>query len=231
MGLFDIFKPIPDKEIEGLHLPPKPPQMEGDEEIVSVWEGSGNNKFHQRRFFEGYVQYVTVGPDGKRHRYNVYTGYWYTQQLTKQERTRHKLLNILFFLVGAAALVFACTRTIPVNTRWFAAIPSFAGLYAFCWIAVAVFNEFIVPQKRTIGDYRATSLGLKRGGMMALISSGVTFLITLGYLMAGDGDLRLNLLAAVCELLAAGMGLLVWYLERKVVYEKKLSELAGKYQM
>ena len=231
MGLFDIFKPIPDKEIKGLHLPPKPPQMEGDEEVISVWEGSGNTKFHQRRFFEGYTQYVTLDANGKRHRHNVYVGYWYTQQLTKQERTRHKLLNILFFLVGAAALAFACTRTIPVNTRWFSAIPSFAGLYAFAWIAVAIFNEFTVPQKRTVGDYRASSLGLKRGGMMALICCGVTFLVTLGYLLAGDGDFRLNLLAAVCELLAAAMGFLVWRLEGKVVYEKKLSELAGKYQM
>ena len=231
MGLFDIFKPIPYKEIEGLHLPPKPPQMEGDEEIVSVWEGTGNTIFHQRRFFEGYVQYVTVSPDGKRHRHNVYTGYWYTQRLTKQERTRHKLWNILLFLVGAAALIFACTRVIPVNTRWFAAIPSFAGLYAFGWIAVAVFNEFIVPQKRTIGDYRATSLGLRRGGMMALVSSGVTFLVTLGYLLANDGDFRTNLIAAVCELLAAAAGYAVWRLEGKVVYDKKLSELAGKYQM
>ncbi len=231
MGLFDIFKPIPDKEIEGLHLPPKPPQMEGDEEVISVWEGSGNNKFHQRRFFEGYTQYVTLDTDGKRHRYNVYTGYWYTQQLTKQERTRHKLLNILFFLVGAAALVFGSTRTLPANASWMSAIPAFAGMYAFCWIAIAIINEFAVPQKRTIGDYRASSLGLKRGGMMALISSGVTLLVTLGYLIAGAGDARLTLIAAACELVAAAAGFLVWRLERKVVYDKTLSELAGKYQM
>ena len=231
MGLFDIFKPIPDKEIKGLHLPPKPPQMEGDEEVVSVWEGSGNTKFHQRRFFEGYTQYVTETPDGKRHRHNVYVGYWYTQQLTKKEHTRHQLLNILYFLVGAAVLLFACTGVIPANTRWFSAFPSFAGLYGFGWIAVAIVNEFIVPQKRTIGDYRASSLGLIRGGMMTLISCGVSCLVTLIYVFVDPGNMSLTLLAAACELLAAAMGFLVWRMERKVVYDKKLSELAGKYQM
>ena len=231
MGLFDMFKPIPDKEIEGLHLPEKPKQIVDGEEVVSVWEGSGNQKFHQRRYFDGYTQYETLGADGKTHRHNVYVGYWYIQQLTKEQRRNRRIIYILLFVIGMGAMCLGCTRTIPANTRWFAAIPEFAALFGFLWIAVAIFNEFCVPQKRTIGDYRASSLGLKRGGMVALISSALSFLITLIYAIIGKGNVGLTLLAAAMELAAAAAAFLVWWLERKVVYKQERSKDAGKFSM
>jgi len=231
MSFFDRLKPIPDKEIEGLHLPPKEPLMDGDEEVVSVWEGSGNMRFHQRRYFEGYTQYETLGPNGELHRHNIYVGYWYIQQLTKAERTRHKLANIAMLLVGAAAMVYASTRAIPANNRWFAGIPAFASFYAFIWAAVSVVNEFTVPQKRTIGDYRVSSLGVKRSGLMALASGGVLFLITVVYLLLGAENPSTHLIAAGCELVSTACGFGLWWYERKVVYKKQLSELAGKFTM
>ena len=231
MGLFDMFKPIPDKEIEGLHLPEKPKQIVDGEEVVSVWEGSGNQKFHQRRYFDGYTQYETLGADGKRHRHNVYVGYWYIQQLTKEQRRNRRLIYILLFVIGLGTMFFGCTRTIPANTRWFAALPEFAALFGFLWVAIGIFNEFFVPQKRTIGDYRASSLGLKRGGMVALISSVLAFLITLIYAIIGKGDAGLTLIAAAVELVAAAAAFLVWWLERKVEYKKELSKDAGKFSM
>ena len=230
MGLFDRFKPIPDKEIEGLHLPEKEPQIVDGEEVVSVWEGTGNTKFHQRRYFEGFTQYETLGQDGKLHRHNVYAGYWYIQQLTKRERILHRVFSILLCLVGAALMVFAATRTIVANAHAFAALAEFAALFGFCWTLIALFNEFTVPQKRTIGDYRSSSLGLKRSGIVAMIAGCVSCIITVIYAISSDNT-GLHLLAALCELLSAATGFGIWWLERKVVYKKELSEFAGRFSM
>ena len=39
---------------------------EAEENVVSVWHGSGNTAWFRRRWFEGYPQYETLEPDGRR---------------------------------------------------------------------------------------------------------------------------------------------------------------------
>ena len=101
----------------------------------------------------------------------------------------------------------------------------------FCWALYGVVNDFIVPQKRTIGDYRATSVSIMRGSMTAAVACGVLALVTLGYTIAGSANTGLHLLAAAAELVGGGLGLLSFFYEKKVKYTEKQSELAGKYTM
>ena len=201
-----------------------------EENVVSVWYGSGNQSFFRRRYFDGYTQYETLNEHGKLERHNVYTGVWYIQQLTKEQRRRNRLLYILLCLAGAAALVYGSTRPLAANLRWYGGTPAFAGFFGFGWIGVAIFNEFTVPQKRTIGDYRASSMGLKRAGLLACIGSGLIALISLIYACIGT-QTGAHLLAALAELVSAAAGLAVRLLESRVVYEEKISDLAGKYTM
>ena len=201
-----------------------------DENVVSVWHGSGNDKFFRRRYFDGFTQYETLDSNGKRELHNVYTGVWYIQQLSKEQRNRRRLLYVALWLVAMAGLAFGATRSVMANIRWYGGLAAFAGLYGLGWIAVGIFNEFIVPQRRTIGDYRASSLGMKRGGLLAIIGCGGVAVISLVYVFMGV-QVGAHLLAGAAELVAAALAAGIRFLESKVVYEQKISEYAGKYTM
>ena len=210
---------------------PQPKVGRDDEEVISVWHGSGNTSWFRRRWFEGYTQYETLEPDGKKKLHNVYTGYWYIQELDERGRWQHRIVYIFLSLLGIAALLFGSTRVVAANVHWPGGIPAFVGLFGLAWVLYGIVNDFIVPQKRTIGDYRATSLAIIRGGTVAAVASGVLALVTIGYTIFGSAKPWLHILAAVVELIAGGASFLLRFLEKHVKYTEKQSELAGKYTM
>jgi len=207
------------------------PETEPEENVVSVWYGSGNTKWFRRRHFEGYTQYETLEPNGKRVMHHVYTGYYYTQELDKKGRWTHRGAYTALALAAGAALLFGSTRTVAANIHWPGGVPAFAGLFGLAWVLYGVVNDLLVPQKRTIGDYRASSLSVIRGALVGAIASGVLVLVTVGYAIVLKTDVGLHLLAAGVELVAGALALVIWQLERKVIYTKSRSELAGKYTM
>ena len=209
----------------------KAAESEPEENVVSVWYGSGNTKWFRRRHFEGYTQYETLEPDGKRVMHHVYTGYYYTQELDREGRIKHRIVYSAFALIAAALVLFGSTRYIAANMRWFGGVPAFAALFGLAWVLYGVVNDLLVPQKRTIGDYRASSLSVIRGGLVAAIASGVLAVVTVVYVILGSEKVGLHLLAAAAELVAGGLAFLVRWLESKVKYTKTRSELAGKYTM
>lgn len=205
--------------------------QEPEENVVSVWYGSGNTKWFRRRRFEGYTQYETLEPDGRRVMHHVYTGYYYTQELDKRGRTVHRLAYTLLALAAGALLLFGSTRRVAANIHWPGGVPAFAGLFGFAWVLYGVVNDLLVPQKRTIGDYRASSLSVLRGALVGAVASGVLVLVTVGYAIVVKTDVGLHLLAAGAELAAAALALGIWRLEKTVKYTQSRSELAGKYTM
>ena len=224
-----------DKEKDNITEMPEteaqPTAQEPEENVVSVWYGSGNTKWFRKRWFDGYTQYETLEPNGKKVMHNVYTGYWYIQELDRKGRLQHRLAYIALALLGGAALLLGATRPIAANLHWPGGIPAFVGLMGFLWALYGVVNDFIVPQKRTIGDYRASSLSIIRGGMVAAVAGVVLALVSVGYAVFGSAKTGLHLLAAGSELVSGGLGLLIFLLEKKVKYTEKQSELAGKYTM
>jgi len=224
----DFFKKRKENQLKCVKLPEG--EMIDGERVISVWHGSGNEKFFRRRYFDGYTQYETLEDNGKKVMHNVYTGMWYTQELDKKGRITHRLAYLGLMLLGIALMLYASTRYIKANDPY-AGLPEFTCLYAFCWVGVALVNELIVPQKRTIGDYRATSLGFRRAGIMAAVSGAAAAVITLGFGIFGGEKVGLHLLAALAELAAGAAGYLIRYLESKVPYTQKISDLAGKYTM
>ena len=209
----------------------KAAESEPEENVVSVWYGSGNTKWFRRRHFEGYTQYETLEPDGRKVLHHVYTGYYYTQELDKKGQWQHRIVYIALCLIAAALVLFGSTRYIAANMRWFGGVPAFVSLFGLAWALYGVVNDMLVPQKRTIGDYRSSSLALQRGGLVGAIAAGVLALVTIGYAVAGSDKTGLHILAAAAELVAGGLAFLVRWLESKVKYTKTRSELAGKYTM
>lgn len=220
-----------DNEQDRLDQETPVPETEPEENVVSVWYGSGNTKWFRRRRFDGYTQYETLEPNGKKVMHHVYTGYYYTQELDKRGRRIHRAAYTALALAAGAALLFGSTRTVAANIHWPGGVPAFVGLFGLAWVLYGVVNDLLVPQKRTIGDYRASSLSVIRGALVAAAASGVLVLVTVGYAVATKTDVGLHLLAAGAELVSGVLALLAWRLEKKVKYTQTRSELAGKYTM
>jgi hypothetical protein len=220
-----------DNEQEKLEQENPAPETEPEENVVSVWYGSGNTKWFRRRHFEGYTQYETLEPDGRRVMHHVYTGYYYTQELDKRGRNIHRLAYTLLALAAGALLLLGSTRPVAANIHWPGGVPAFAGLFGLAWVLYGVINDLLVPQKRTIGDYRASSLSVLRGALVGAIASAVLVLVTVGYAIVLKTDVGLHMLAAGVELVAGALALVIWRLEKNVKYTQSRSELAGKYTM
>lgn len=220
-----------DRLPQGAEAETAPAAQEQEEVVVSVWHGSGNTSWFRRRWFDGYTQYETLESNGKTVTHNVYTGYWYIQELDKRGRRLHRLAYAVLGLLSGALLLFGSTRVIAANLHWPGGVPAFAGLGGLVWLLYGVVNDCIVPQKRTIGDYRATSLSVIRGGLVAACACGVLALVTLGFAVFGSPKPGLHVLAAAAELVAGGLAFLARCIETKVKYTEKQSELAGKYTM
>lgn len=206
-------------------------EQEEKENVVSVWHGSGNTAFFRRRYFDGFTQYETLDENGKLERHNVYTGTWYTQDLTREARIRTRCIYVLLWLAGAALLLLGCTRSVAVNMTLLSALPAFVGLFGFGWIAVGLFNEFTVPVRRTVGEYRASSKSIQRGALMAGAAAAVCGLVTLGWAIFVRAQIGTHLLIAGGELASAAAAFVLRALERRVRYLETRSADAGKYTM
>lgn len=221
----------PNKSVETAEAEPRSAENTPEENVVSVWYGSGNTKWFRKRWFDGYTQYETLEPNGKKVMHNVYTGYYYTQELDQRGRWTHRAAYILLALAAAALMLFGSTRAIAANMHWPGGVPAFAGLFGLVWVLYGVVNDFLVPQKRTIGDYRATSKSILRGGLVAAVAAAVLMVVTLVYTLLGSENTGLHLLSAGAELVTAVLAALIAWLEKKVKYTESRSELAGKYTM
>ena len=205
--------------------------QEEEENVISVWHGSGNTSFFRRRYFDGFTQYETLNANGKIQRHNVYTGTWYTQDLTREARIRYRCIYVLLWLAATALLTLCCTRSVDANMAWYSGVLAFVGLFGFGWVAVGMFNEFTVPVQRTIGQYRASSKSMQRGAIMAAAASGLCGLITLCFAFFGTERIGVHLLIALGEFAAAVLILLLRRMERGINYIQTRSKDAGKYTM
>lgn len=202
-----------------------------EENVINVWKGSGTASWFRRRHFDGYTQYETMEENGKRVLHNVYTGVYYTPDLEKDQIIKHRILYIFLILAGLVLILYSSTRVITANTRAYIGLPQGATFFGFCWAAYGVINDFIVPKRRTIGDYRSSSRSIERGGLVAAIASALTAVITLVYMIIGVKKIGLHVVAMVGEFASAACGFFLWKVESKVVYNENISKLAGKYTM
>ena len=189
----------------------------------SIRRGFGTTAIFRRRYFEDFSQYETLDSEGRKVVRFVYTGYWYTQELDQRGRVRHRIAYTLLALLGAAFVILAATRPIVVNVSLIGGLPEVVAVFCFALVLYGVINDCIVPQRRTIGDYKSSSRSIVRGGTLACIASGVACMATLVYAVIYKYGVAQHLLAAAAELIACGLGYLIRRIEENVKYTKDLA--------
>ncbi len=189
----------------------------------SARRGLGAGTIYRRRYFEGYTEKEVIGPDGVPVIRSVYAGYWYIQELDRRGRWLHRIAYFVSALLCAALIAFGAMRPIPVNSSLVCALPQVAAIFCMILVLYGVVNDCLAPQKRTIGDYRATSKIILTTSLIASIAGGVACLVTLIYAMVGGAAIGMHLLSAAFELIAAGFAFLIRWMEKNVKYTKELA--------
>ncbi len=187
-------------------------------------DGHGWHSSAYHRFFEDYQEREVTNERGKVHIERIYCGTWYTRDLSRGQNLRQHLLYVLLWLLGAGFTFFLASRSLPVNSAWYIAIGQFASLICMLWVFGGWFRMITSPRRMTIGDYRASSLVIRRGSIGTMATLTATAVGTLLHaLLAQDAPWQ-ELLVALGYVVPVLVFLLLNRLEANLPYLETPSE-------
>lgn len=172
------------------------------------------------RFFSGYSEFNAPRADGRSFSIQrVYTGNYYSQDLTARQRTWLRLRLACAYLVAVLLFGWSATRPLPVNTQWYMVITQAASLFFLSWVFISFIYYFSAPTRMTVAEYRFSSLGFTRASFGAVINLGLGALAAVLYaLLHGSEPAGPVLLCGLGFLLAALASLTAYRTERGVPY-------------
>ena len=128
--------------------------------------------YHQ--FFEGYSEVAVPSPNGTGTVIQrIYTGDYYRQDLTKDQRILLRVLYMVLFLCVAYLFVSSAMLPLPSNSTWYVTITQAVSIPFLFWILIVFYSYIPAKRDLTIHEYRSSSLALKKATLGAAISLGV----------------------------------------------------------
>jgi hypothetical protein len=190
-------------------------QKDGKPDKCGVWHSKA---YH--RFFEGYAEITFPQPDGKGYRIQrLYTGNYYRQDLTTDQRFLLRGLYMVLFL--GVAYLFVSNAILPLasNSTWYVVLSQVVSVPCLFWILIAFFSYLPAGGDLTIAEYRSSSLTLQKATLGAAISLGIAAFATLVFVLLHlSGEYLVVLLCAVKYLAGGLLALAMNRVERKVNY-------------
>ena len=177
-------------------------------------KGLLNRGWHSRayhRHFEGYVEREEVNAAGKTVIRRVYTGEFRRLELPKRKRVGLRLTYFILWALMAAAFGFSASRPIGANHSWYLAISQMLGVCSLGYVFIKLLTHSTAPRNLTVGDWKASSLGLIKGSLVNFWLMELTAVLTLLYLFLESGQYLTHLL---CVGLYALSGLLSMFINR-----------------
>lgn len=177
-----------------------------------------------RRHFAGYKEIVELDEQGRERTIRVYAGKLYTPELTRGQRIALKLAYPAIWLLAAADLLFFSMLRLTISYVWYGALAQTAALAGLLWILMGLINYMLTSAQRTVGEWRASTVSLKRSTLVTAAAYVLCFLTGLvhSFYSGEEPGLQLQYLLGS----AAGAGLLILWnrLEAGVVYTVTDSE-------
>lgn len=183
--------------------------------------------FHSRayhRFFEGYSEFKKVGQNGKVRIERVYTGIWYTPDLSRGQLILRKCIYLACWIISAVLLIFCATRRIGVNMAWYCVAVQVITIVGLAWAAIGILNYLIAPKRQTVFEWRTSSERLKRGTLVSAIAFILSAVLNSACLFVFADALPTQVLCIGGYLLGAALMVLINRLERNVTYIKTCSQ-------
>ncbi len=156
-----------------------------------------------RRYYEDYLEYNEIEPDGRTVIRRVYQGTWYTADLDRRGRILYKTAITAAWVISVILFGILIYRGTSLDARWYMGTAHILAALGILWNNIAVVSCLLAPVKMThyeyktsVRDYRYSSMlmaaGFLASGLIALISmlagnrsdAGTLLVLAGGYLAA-----------------------------------------------
>lgn len=172
-----------------------------------------------RRHFEGYTELQTIDEKGKKHIQRVYTGDLYRQDIPDGKRAALRAVYVLLFLVMAALFVLCATREVSANSTWYVALSQFGVLVGLGWVLAGLIAGLAAHREMTVGEWKSSSVRLRRGTICAALTLELTAFLTLLNLFFRGDRMGVQLLGILGYFLAGGVAVVMNRLEANLPYK------------
>lgn len=153
-------------------------------------KGLLNRPWHSKayhRHFEGYTEVETVNQKGKLVIQRIYTGDYYRLDLPRSKRILLRITYALLWLLACALFGFAASRPIGANMTWYLAIVQMLVVCSLAAVLFSLLSHCTAARDMTVGDWKSSSVNIKRRTVFAALMLELNAAITLLYLLfAGD---------------------------------------------
>ena len=175
------------------------------------------------RFLEGWIVREVLDTNGNVRRERVYIGDYYKSEESKSARILRKIGYLLLYAASIALFALAAVQQTGANIKGYVALTQGLVVLAMIWVLNGMFSYLTAPAEMTVADYKGGSLSLKKSSFVLALSFALPALTTLIHLFADSADRGRELLCVLGYLAAGGLMLLVWLMEKKLVYNSRPS--------
>lgn len=201
-------------------------------------EGMSNKAWHSSFYhsqYEGYSEYYTYDKQGKKRLQRVYTAAYYRMDQTAKQKRLYALVQVLLLAAAITLFLLGASRQAVCNTRFYVTVFQALLVLTMVWTLSGVAGRFFVPEDMTIGQYRKTTVRVRRA---SLCSSICLFAVAAAALVAavleGDGLDVQSVLCAGLFLCAGGVMLFMNRAEARIevlVVDNPTAEPPGSIQI
>lgn len=192
-------------------------------------KGDGQSAaFHSRsyhRHFEDWAEVQHTDENGRVHIERVYVGTYYISALSRQKLTLMKAGYILAWMLALALFIVGAVQQTEINSLWYVTAFEAAATACMFWMLIALINYMTAPGKKTVNDYRSSSLAVRYSSAVAggaLILTAASALVwKLIHLHDGSGN---HWLIIMLFILAGGLCFGMNRIENRVPYTEILSD-------
>lgn len=138
--------------------------------------------FHSRtyhRHFEDWAEVQRAEDDGHVHIERVYVGTYYISSLSRRKQVLLKIGFVLAWLTIIALFIAGAVQQTEANSLWYVTVFEAVATASLFWMLIALVHYLTAPEKKTINDYRSSSLSVQNSSILATAALFLTALFTL----------------------------------------------------
>jgi hypothetical protein len=174
------------------------------------------------RHFEGYTEMQITEPNGSRKITRVYTGQYYSQDMSGKHRILNRLLYAALYIAAVALFLFCASAS---NTTWYITAAQALAVLGFFRMLYVLINYMTAPQKMEVGFYRATSGPLIKSSRITAIALWLLSLLTLIYILLHTDKNVIAELIYMAGYVCSGVAVfLISLFESRITYNRTRSE-------
>lgn len=192
----------------------------------SANEDSAHHNTAYHNYFEGYTETRVVKPNGRGTKIlRVYTGIYYTQDMTDRRWKLNRILFSALYLCSTVLFLLCASLNISSNKSWYVALPEILSFFGLFWMLYILVNYMITPRSMTVGCYRSTSKPIIKSSRLTAAALGLSAFMQLVYMFQHIYENPLS--GVLCSVGFFGSSATIFILgtlESHITYKKTHSE-------